>query len=326
MFPRATRRIVRFSLFAALLLPSGCVTVELPFGPAQPLVESVVHGEEGGKILMLQIDGVISAEPQSATFFSPGESRIARLREELDRARKDDEIAALLLRIDSPGGTASASDTLYSEIARFKRERGVPVVAQLMGVAASGGYYVALAADHIVAQPTTVTGSIGVIFGGVNLTGLLDKIGVEDQTLVSGPYKDAGSMIRRMRPEERAQLQSVLDDLFERFVSVVRSGRPELDAEEIDRLADGRIYSAPQALDNGLVDEVGDLLNGVRAAEDAAGLASSRVVTYHRPRERRNNLYSVAAPVQGFDLEWRPSLRELLPSPAFLYLWTPALP
>ncbi len=320
------RVLVTVSLWLAPLMLSGCVTIALPGGLPSPLVETVVHGDVGAKILLVQLDGVLSEEPQSASFFSAGESRIARLREELDRARNDPSVRALLLRVNSPGGTASASDIIYSEIARFKKERGIPVVAQLMGVAASGGYYVALAADHIVAQPTTVTGSIGVIFGGVNLAGLMEKIGVENQTLVSGPYKDAGSMTRRMSPEERMQLQSVLDDLFERFVTVVAQGRSELDAEAIARLADGRIYSAVQALESGLVDEIGDLSDAVAAAEKAAGLGSSRVVTYHRPREYRKNLYSVAAPAGDFDFGWAPAWSRLLPSPAFLYLWTPGAP
>ncbi len=309
------------SPWLALLTLTGCITIALPGGLPGPLVETVVHGETGAKILLVQLDGVLTEKPQRVSLFSLGESRIARLREELDRARGDADVRALLLRINSPGGTASASDIIYSEIARFKQERGIPVIAQLMGVAASGGYYVALAADHIVAQPTTVTGSIGVIFGGVTLAGLMEKIGIENQTLVSGPYKDAGSMTRRMSPEERMQLQSVLDDLFERFVAVVGQGRPGLDAETIGRLADGRIYSAVQALESGLVDELGDLSDAVAAAQKAAGLSSSRVVTYHRPREYRNNLYSVASPAGDFD--WSPAWRKLLPSPAFLYLWTP---
>lgn len=314
------------TLTLALLGFTGCVSIDLPGGVPQPLVETVVHGKSGGKILMVQLDGVISGQATSASLFTPGESRVARLREELDRAREDEAVVALLLRINSPGGSADASDTMYREVLRFKQEKGIPMVAHLMGIAASGGYYVAMAADRVVAQPATVTGSIGVIFGGVNLTGLLEKIGVENQTLVSGPYKDAGSMLRRMSPEERAQLQSVLDDLFQRFLAVVKQGRPQLDAQTIARLADGRIYSADQAIENGLVDEIGDLTDAVNALEKLAGLSSSRVVTYHRPREYRKNLYSVAAPAAGIDLGWRPQLQALLPSPSFLYLWTPALP
>ncbi|MGH0028661.1 MAG: signal peptide peptidase SppA [Myxococcota bacterium] len=316
------RRTALLALTALAAALAGCISIQLPGGMPRPLVETVVQGETGGKILMIQLDGLLTEQPRSDSFFSPGESRVARLREELDRARKDSEIDALLLRIDSPGGTVTASDILYHEIRRFKEERGVPVVAQMMGVAASGGYYVAMAADRVVAQPTTVTGSIGVVFGGINVAGLMEKIGVENQTLVSGSFKDAGSPLRDMTPAERDQLQSVLEDMFARFLSVVQQGRPDLDADTIAKLADGRIYSGPQALDHGLVDELGDLNAAVEAAERAAGLGASKVVTYHRPQEYRNNVYSVEAPPRSFDVDLQPWWKSMLPTPTFLYLWT----
>ena len=216
------------------------------------------------------------------------------MREQLERARDDASVRALLLRINSPGGTVTASDILYQELMRFKRDRGVPVVAHFLGVAASGAYYVAMAADEVVAQPTTVTGSIGVIFVGVNLSGLMQKIGVADQTLTAGAQKDAGSWLRPMQPAERAHLQAVLDDMHDRFKKIVVAGRPRLDAQRVDALADGRIYSADQALANGLVDGLGDLEQAVAATQRRAGLASARVVIYHRPREYRQNLYTQA--------------------------------
>lgn len=307
------------TLVVFALQPLGCITIDLPGGPPPPLVETVVHGDSGEKILQLSIDGILTGEPK-AEFFGSGESPVARVREELERARKDDSIRGLLLRINSPGGTVSASDLLYQEILRFKQERAIPVVAQFMGIATSGGYYVAMAADHVIAQPTSVTGSIGVIFGSVNIAGLMEKIGVEDQTLVSGPFKDAGSMLRRMSEAERAQLQSVLEDMYARFVFVVQQGRPDLGPEKIASLADGRIFSAPQALEHGLIDQIGGIEDGVEAAQRAAGLAEARVVTYHRPREYRNNLYSASLPSPHFDFDLRAALPRL-PSGAFLYLW-----
>lgn len=303
-------------------LLAACVSLDLPGGVPQPLTETTVYGESGPKILMLQIDGVLSEEPESTWYGLRRESPVARVREELDRARRDASIEALLVRIDSPGGTVTASDLLYQEILRFKQERGLPVVAQLMGIATSGGYYVAMAADAVVAHPTTVTGSIGVIFAGVNLSGLMTKFGVTDQTLTSGPFKDSGSPLRPMRPEERAQIQSVIDDMYQRFLEVVRQGRPQLAAEQVAQLADGRIYSAPQALANGLVDRVGDVEQAVAIAREKAGIGESRVVTYHRPREYRKNLYTAASPVDAPVVAWSmPRLQ--LPQPAFLYLWAP---
>ena len=318
------RRSILGTLARCLALAplAACVSVELPGGVPQPLTETTVFGESGPKILMLQVEGVLSEDPESTWYGLRRESPVARLREELDRARRDDEIAALLLRIDTPGGTVTASDLLYREILRFKRDRSLPVVAELMGIATSGGYYVAMAADTVVAHPTTVTGSIGVLFAGVNLSGLMAKFGVADQTLTSGSFKDAGSPLRPMRPEERAQIQSVIDDMYQRFLEVVRLGRPRLTPEEVARLADGRIYSAPQALANGLVDRVGDLEEGVDVARERAGIGDARVITYHRPREYRKNLYTAELPLEAPLVEW-PMPRLHLPQPAFLYLWAP---
>jgi protease IV len=307
------------------LLTLGCVTVNLPTGQIEPLAETVIDGEGDAKVLMLEIDGVITETSQVADFLGTvSEGTVGRLREELDLARSDDRVKALVLRINSPGGTVTGSDLLYDEIQRFKQERKVPVVAQLMGTAASGGYYVALAADEIHAERTTVTGSIGVIFSGFNLAGLMEKLGIENQTITSGSFKDAGSILRRMRPEERAQLQSVIDDLYARFVEVVKEGRKKLTVEQIRRLADGRIYSATQAEKLGLVDEIGSLDSSVRRARELAGLSSARIVTYHRPREYTNNYYTRAPRQRDARLDgWRGELP--IQGPAFLYLWAPGL-
>ncbi len=320
--PRAAWLLV---LLVLLGMAPGCVSVSLLDGRPKPLVESVVHGKAGPKILLLEIEGTLSEVPESDAWFGLGsESMLALVREQLDKAREDDAIRALLLRVNSPGGSVTASDILYQELMRFKEERAVPVVAQLMGVAASGGYYVSMAADRVIAHPTTVTGSIGVIFVGVNLSGLMQKLGIEDQTLVTGPFKDAGSPLRRMRPEERRQLQSVLDDMLARFEQVVATGRSQLDASAVHALADGRIFSAPQALEHGLVDGVGTLADGIAEAERLAGLASSRVVTYHRPREWVQNYY--ARPIVPPEITLRLEAPLGLPErPGFLYLWAPGL-
>ncbi len=321
------RRFIAPVAAACLALAlAGCLNVQLFGGLPEPLIETVIFGESGPKIVLIDIDGVISESRDERGFLgTTEESMVARLREQLDRARKDSAVRALLLRINSPGGTVTASDIIYEELLRFKHERNVPVVAHFMGVAASGGYYVAMAADELIAQPTGVTGSIGVIFIGVNLSGLMQKFGVADQTLTAGAQKDAGSWLRPMKPAERAHLQSVLDDMHERFKQVVAAGRPGLDRARIDALADGRIYSASQAKANGLVDALGDLEATVAATQQRAGLASARVVSYHRPREYRTNLYT-QAPEQPrvMQLELAPSLP--FARPGFLYLWAPGMP
>lgn len=323
-------------LIAIVVTASGCITIDvLGGGEEAALVETVVRGRDGRKILLLEIDGVIGeADLSSSLFGGTTLGTVARVVEVLDRAREDDEIAALLLRIDSPGGTATASEQVYEEIVRFKNERRIPVAAQLMGTATSGAYYVAMAADSIQAHPTTVTGSIGVIFTSLSFAGLMEKLGVEDQTLTGGEFKDAGSPFRRLSETERLQLQTIVDDLHDRFREVVARGRPNLSKEEIAALTRGQVFSARQAQAKGLVDRVGSLEESVRALEQRIGVGESRVVTYHRPREIRRNLYtrsSIATP--GLDGALAGSTRSLalhrlerlVAQPGFNYVWWPGV-
>ncbi len=312
------------------LAVTGCIQIALPIGggPA-PLEESVVDGERGPKILMLELSGPIRDSDEPGSFgLGTREGTVARVREELELARKDDAVKAVLLRIDSPGGTVTASDIVYHEILRFKEERKVPVVAQLMGVAASGGYYIAMSADAVWANPTTLTGSIGVIFAGVNVSGLMEKLGIADQTLVSGDRKDTGSPLRPMRPDERKQLQGVLDQMHERFESVVAQGRPGLGVDRVRTLSDGRIYTAEQARDAGLVDAIGYLPDGIAETKRRAGLTDARVIVYHRARESSENIYSQASTptpqVGSGAADLAASLLPSLRGPSFLYLWWPA--
>jgi protease-4 len=246
------------------------------------------------------------------------------VREALDLAAEDDDVRALLLRIESPGGTVSASESLHHEIEQWRKDTGRPVVAFLQGIAASGGYYVALTADTIIAQPSTVTGSIGVVMINLNVAGLLDKLGVRDQTFTSGPFKDAGSMLREMRPDERAQLQGVVDDLHARFLEVVAQGRPELAPERISALADGRVFTARQAQEAGLIDRIGYLEDAVESLEQRLGIEESRLVVYHRRGEYRANAYtSTPLPMPAVDVD----LIDLGGPPfaaGFYYLWPPA--
>jgi len=166
-------------LLLALVVLAGCSVVSVDLTPpVRPLKESTLEGKGRDKVLLLELAGVLAEEPIFTLESRPAVALLARVREELEKAAEDDQVKALVLRINSPGGTVTASDILYHEIKRFKDRRKVPVVASILDVGASGGYYVALAADRIVAHPTTVTGSIGVLMLTVNSSGLLEKIGV----------------------------------------------------------------------------------------------------------------------------------------------------
>ena len=314
------RSVLVLPLLAVLTGCSGLLNFSL-----QPLEESTVMGRRGPKIAQIDIEGIISEAPRSrGNPFAPSEGMVSRIKEALDLAEKDKNVVALLLRIQSPGGTASASDTLYHEVMSWKKRTGRPVVAHFEGLATSGAYYIAMASDEIVCHPSSVTGSIGVLFASLNFSGLMEKVGIQNQTITGGRFKDVGSPLRPMKAQEREQLQSVIDDLWVRFKSVVDDGRPKLDRERVDVLADGRIYSADQALRDGLVDRIGYLEDAVKLTEEKAGVESSRVIMYHRPNEYRNNIYSRSAvSPAGIEVSLLPGI-DPLPS-GFYYLWPAVL-
>lgn len=201
---------------------------------------------------------------------------------ELRRAREDSATRAVVLRINSPGGSAAGSQEIAREVQRL-REAGKVVVASMGDVAASGAYWVASAAQHIVANPGTITGSIGVILEVQNLEGLYGKLGIRYETIKSGPHKDMGSSSRPLDEEERAILQGMVDDIFGQFVDQVAKGRAgKLTREQVLALADGRIFTGRQALENGLIDELGNLRDSIQKAADLAGIGDSYEVKTYR--------------------------------------------
>ncbi len=307
------------AIIALGLWTSACSFNLAPFGSVQPLEERLVFGKKGPKVAMLDIEGVISEASDRGALGISRPSAVARSQEALELAAEDDDVAALLLRIHSPGGTVSASDTIHHQIQRWHEETGRPVVAYLEGIATSGGYFVAMSADTLMAHPTTVTGSIGVIMVNLNLTGLMEKVGIRDQTFTSGPFKDTGSPLRDMRADEAKQLQGVVDDLNKRFRKVVLTGRPALAAKALDKVADGRILTAGQALDSGLIDSIGYFEDAAEMLRERLGVPELRVVTYQRPSEFRSNVYTRAAvPLVDIDIL---SLGDRLLAPGFYYLW-----
>lgn len=294
-------------------------------GRVSPLQPVIVMGEgEGARLTLLEIEGVISEASPQSPFGVSRPSMLASAREVLRRSAEDEENAGLLLRIHSPGGTVTASETLHHLIESYKADTGRPVVAYLQGIAASGGYYTAVSADEIVAHPVAITGSIGVIMSGINVAGLMERFGIEDQTFTSGAYKDSGSPLRAMRPDERDYLQGIVDELESAFVAAVDAGRPGLDAAAVAKVADGRIFTARTALELGLVDSVGHLEDALEALESRVGASESTVVMYKRGSEYRDNVYSSAEPPVHVDVDVLSFDRRRL-APGFYYLWEPAL-
>jgi len=223
----------------------------------------------GRKLALVRIEGVLTDAQDTV--------------DELERYAKDPAVLGIVLRIDSPGGAVVPAQEIYEAVNRLRKTYGKKVVVSMGTVAASGGYYIASASDKIVASPGTLTGSIGVIMEIPNVEGLLKKVGVESIVIKSGLHKDTGSPFRKMRPEERALLQSVLDDVHHQFIEAVAKGRG-LTVVQVTRLADGRVFTGRQAKSAGLVDQLGDLHDAIHAAAALVHIEGEPEVIETKPR------------------------------------------
>lgn len=317
--------VVLFCLVMLSAFSGGCAFVNVDVMPSpSPLQERVVEGEGKGKILLVDIAGIISEKEKSAGLFDSKPSMVAYVKEALQKAEKDNEVAGLILRINSPGGTVTASDIIYHEIRKFREKKKVPVVACIIGLGASGGYYVASAADEIVIHPTAVTGSIGVMVMNFNVEGLLSKVGVAEYTVKSADKKDFMSPFRPATPEELKIMQSIIDSMYGRFIEVIhgRSGNA-LDQQQIRTLADGRIYSSEQALTAKLVDRIAYLDEVIQDMKQKAGVPEAKVISYYRRGSVKETIYSQAAggAPQINLININAEGLELVPTTEFLYLW-----
>ncbi|UCF90063.1 MAG: signal peptide peptidase SppA [Desulfobacterales bacterium] len=323
------RTYLTIVLSVSILLFNGCTAPRIRLFPsaADPLKEFTLQGKEKGKVLVIPIRGVISDAPKG-TLLRTKPSMVQEIVSQLRLAEKDEDIRAVLLKVDSPGGSVTASDVLYHEIMAFKQRRGVKVVAAMMGVAASGGYYISLPADFILAHPTTITGSIGVIFLRPRVTGLMGKIGFDVELNKSGENKDMGSPFRPATEMEERILQDLTDELGRRFTDHVVKHR-RLEQSALAEISTARIYLADEALKLGLVDQIGYLNDAVSQAKKLAGLPEdAKIVVYRRTEYPDDNLYNTATTRSGgsglslvaVDL---PGYWSEL-STGFYYLWAPA--
>lgn len=316
------------ALCALCLVLAACAPSFSVFGPVnRPYREQTLSGSAGGgKVLMISIDGLIS-EHGSQGFLRNRPSAVESVAAQLKIARRDKDIKALLIKVDSPGGTVTASDVIYHEIMAYKRVSGVKVVTAMMGMAASGGYYVSLPADRIYALPTTITGSVGVIFLEPRVAGLLDKIGVGVDVSKSGAQKDMGSPFRPATVEEKRLTDELVKAEAERFTGLVRERR-RLSPEAMATVATARVFTAGQARKLGLVDSVGYMEDAVDEAKRLAGLPpDARVVSYRRDPAPDASYYSAGVEARQTQTALLSlGLEGLLPPRAGLYyLWTPGL-
>lgn len=230
------------------------------------------------KIAVINISGVIMK----------GNGFVKR---QIDRIREDDHVKAVVLRIDSPGGTITGSDYIYHHLVKLRKDRNLPMVVSMGSMAASGGYYIAMAVgdqeQSIYAEPTTTTGSIGVIIPHYDLTGLMDRFDIKDDSIATHPRKQMLSMTKSLSADDREILRKYIGHAFDRFKGIVKEGRPHFieNSEALDEIATGEIFTVKQALELGLVDEVGFVEEAIERAVELAGLDTNdvRVVTYKKP-------------------------------------------
>lgn len=294
--PRRTLPILLVVLAGWLL--GGCLTGVS--GPNAGFREVLLQGEGDDKILLIDIDGPITNTPILVPQLGVLPGMTARVRQELEIAFDDPDIRGILLRINSPGGTLTDSDIIYHSLVEFKKSKDVKIVAAMGDIAASGGLYVAMAADEIYAHPTTVTGSIGVMIPHLNYSGLLRKLGVESDPVQSGEHKSMDSPYEPRDPEGRQILQELVDAQHEKFVNVVRQGRPRMSGQLVRKLADGRIISADQAEEAGLIDALGYLDDAYRRISELSGFPRNSLVRYANAWQTGNNIYSNTFPVELF--------------------------
>lgn len=277
----AVSALLNLVLLLALLVVGSAASVSSAAGSR--FLEKPVLGTGAGKFALVTLRGVIQEGGAEGGLFAVPDP-VEEFQEKFRRAARDPLVRGVLLEIDSPGGGLTASDVLYREVRRFRDESKKPVVASIGDLGASGGYYVAVACDSIVAHPTSLVGSIGVILIGFDLRGLSEKIGVKDRTFKSSKSdkKDMLSPFKEVTPEEREIVQTILDEYHDLFIRNVADGR-KLPVADATRLADGRIFTARQALKEKLVDAVGYREDAFAALKKLAGTTEGRLVRYSRP-------------------------------------------
>ncbi len=329
---RSSAVFVRLFAVATTITAVGCTQPSLlitPVSVRMRLVETELSRDSvfaTEKIALIDVSGILINESRWHPL-ATGEHPVSLLLEQLDKARSDRRVKAVILRINSPGGGVVASELMHDEILHFKKS-GKPVVAVMMNVAASGGYYIACACDEIVAQPSTVTGSIGVIMQMFDISGTMNKIGVQSDAISSGAFKDIGSPFRTMRPEERELFQQIINEMYERFVDVVVAGRTGLDEPTVRGLADGRVFTASQAVEKGLIDRIATMRDTISAVKKRVGSKRIRLVAYQRPLDYKPNYYARGPAPRGGDVN---VLNVDLPAwlgrttPRFMYLWAPGV-
>jgi protease-4 len=314
-------------LVLSLITACAGPQVKLFTDATDPLKEFTIEGSGSDKILLIPVRGTISDSPKKG-LLSSSPSMVEQVVAQLRKAEQDKRIKAVLFKVNSPGGTITASDLLYHEILSYKERTNAKVIVCMMDLAASGGYYMSLPADKIMAHPTSLTGSVGVVFLQPKVMGLMDKLGLGVDVKKYGKNKDMGSPFRENTEEEQKLFQITIDQLGERFTSLVKKHR-KLDPQALAEMSTARLFLAEEALKLGLIDKIGYLSDAVKESKQLAGLpGDARVVLYRRAEHPDDNLYSISgvasesSSLSLINIELPESLN---PTTGFYYIWPGAI-
>lgn len=328
------------ALLLLLLLPAcGRRTVRIDLVPTEdPLQPQIVESADAGpftsdRIALIDVSGLIANVKKSA-LLTPGANPVSDFREILDQVARDKHVKAVVLRINSPGGTVTASDMMYRDLLAFKKKTGKPVVTSMLDVCASGGYYLSCASDYRIAYPTTITGSIGVIVETLNFNTTLHKLGIATEAVKSGPNKDmaspfkpAESLDKPLSANDRELLQKLVNDFYAGFKDIVKASPNKIADKDWPMLTDGRIVTGKDAASLGLIDQTGTLDDAIAKAKELAHIQKAKIITYTRVGEFKGSAYARSPVPQGGTqvnmININLDISELMQGsgPQFLYLW-----
>lgn len=306
---------VGMGLALLVAAPTLTDTSDQPIDEFPVFEEEWSYGTGSVKVVRMELTGIITRETETGLFQAPLDE-VEELIKAIRAAKHDDEVKAIILEVDSPGGGITPSDEIYYELMKFKQSADDrKIVIYMRDMAASGGYYVAMAGDWLIAQPTTVVGSIGVIIQSLNWKTLSDKIGITDTTIKSGENKDMLNPFRESDPEEIALLQEMIDRMHQRFMAIVSAGRG-IEKEQLKDIADGRIFTAGQALDLKLIDQVGYWEDVVAKTSELLQKTDIKIVRYYQTKSLWDYIAGIRLPITT-------PMRSLQSSTKFQYLWKP---
>jgi protease-4 len=305
---------------------NGDIKAQLsPTPRLQPVVASALphHPQDPNAptVAIIDVDGLL-LDTDSTGLGSWGENPVSVFRERLDAVECDPRICAVIIRINTPGGSVTATDIMWRDLMAFKKRSCLPVIACLMDVAAGGGYYLATAADTIVAHPTSVAGGIGCILNVYNLQDLMAQFNIIGTPIKAGPNIDLGTPIKQLSDDKRKLLQDMADEFHARFRTVVVNNRPGVD-RKLETTFDGRVFTATKAKELHLIDQIGYLDNAIAAARNRAGVNYVNVMFYHRRDDPPLSQYAITpnTPLQKGLIPVNVPGLERSKLPSFLYLW-----